>query len=160
MVSHCPVGEFNRPSGVAVDKDGDIYVADWLNNRVQVLTPEGRFIDVKREPGEGKSPECEAEIREPERAGTKRCCGGGTVFFGIVLLFCPPLSQAAFPIDLQAAFLRIVPVEGPPNQQEGEIRDAQPLPGAAPAEAEIRNHPGEETRGSGEGSRHKDTADA
>ena len=39
-----PVGEFNRPSGVAVDKDGDIYVADWFNNRVQVLTPEGRFI--------------------------------------------------------------------------------------------------------------------
>ena len=39
-----PVGVFNRPTGVAVDKDGDIYVADWLNNRVQVLTPEGRFI--------------------------------------------------------------------------------------------------------------------
>ena len=38
------VGEFNRPSGVCVDADGDIYVADWLNNRVQVLTPEGRFI--------------------------------------------------------------------------------------------------------------------
>ena len=39
-----PVGLFNRPTGVAVDKDGDVYVADWLNNRVQVLTPEGRFI--------------------------------------------------------------------------------------------------------------------
>ena len=39
-----PVGEFNRPSGVSIDKDGDIYVADWLNNRVQVLTSEGRFI--------------------------------------------------------------------------------------------------------------------
>ena len=39
-----PVGLFNRPTGVAVDQDGDIYVADWLNNRVQVLTPEGRFI--------------------------------------------------------------------------------------------------------------------
>ena len=39
-----PVGQFNRPTGVAVDQDGDIYVADWLNNRVQVLTPEGRFI--------------------------------------------------------------------------------------------------------------------
>jgi len=38
------VGLFNRPAGVAVDNDGDIYVADWLNNRVQVLTPEGRFI--------------------------------------------------------------------------------------------------------------------
>ncbi len=39
-----PVGVFNRPTGVAVDKDGDIYIADWLNNRVQVLTPDGRFI--------------------------------------------------------------------------------------------------------------------
>ena len=39
-----PVGEFNRPAGVCVDKDGDIYVADWLNNRVQVLGPDGRFI--------------------------------------------------------------------------------------------------------------------
>lgn len=38
------VGLFNRPTGVAVDQDGDIYVADWWNNRVQVLTPEGRFI--------------------------------------------------------------------------------------------------------------------
>jgi len=39
-----PIGQFNRPTGVCVDDDGDIYVADWLNNRVQVLTPEGRFI--------------------------------------------------------------------------------------------------------------------
>ena len=39
-----PVGVFNRPTGVSVDKDGDIYVAEWLNNRVQVLTSEGRFI--------------------------------------------------------------------------------------------------------------------
>ena len=37
-------GEFNRPTGVAVDKDGDIYVADWGNDRVQVLTPDGRYI--------------------------------------------------------------------------------------------------------------------
>ena len=39
-----PVGGFNRPSGVAVDKEGDIYVADWGNDRVQVLTPDGRHI--------------------------------------------------------------------------------------------------------------------
>ena len=42
--SNFPVGRFNRPAGVCVDQDGDIYIADWLNNRVQVLTPEGRFI--------------------------------------------------------------------------------------------------------------------
>jgi len=39
-----PIGQFNRPTGVCVDDDGDIYVADWLNNRVQVLAPDGRFI--------------------------------------------------------------------------------------------------------------------
>jgi hypothetical protein len=38
------VGQFNRPSGVCVDNDGDIYVADRQNDRVQVLTPNGRFI--------------------------------------------------------------------------------------------------------------------
>ena len=42
--SVAPVGTFNRPTGVCVDQDGDIYIADWLNNRVQVLSPEGRFI--------------------------------------------------------------------------------------------------------------------
>ncbi len=42
--SPAQVGQFNRPTGVCVDQDGDIYIADWLNNRVQVLTPDGRFI--------------------------------------------------------------------------------------------------------------------
>ncbi len=42
--TEAPVGQFNRPTGVCVDQDGDIYIADWLNNRVQVLTPQGRFI--------------------------------------------------------------------------------------------------------------------
>jgi DNA-binding beta-propeller fold protein YncE len=34
-------GEFNRPSGVAVDREGNIYVADWGNERVQLLAPDG-----------------------------------------------------------------------------------------------------------------------
>ena len=42
--TRCGPGEFNRPTAVAVDKDGDIYVADWGNDRVQVLTPDGRHI--------------------------------------------------------------------------------------------------------------------
>ena len=37
-------GELNHPANVAVDKDGDIYVSDWANDRVQVYTPEGEFI--------------------------------------------------------------------------------------------------------------------
>src|SRR5207245_3803687 len=36
-----PWGEFHRPSSVTVDHDGNIYVADWGNNRVQVLGQDG-----------------------------------------------------------------------------------------------------------------------
>ena len=38
------IGQFNRPSGLAVDKDGEIYVADRQNDRLQILAPDGRFI--------------------------------------------------------------------------------------------------------------------
>ena len=37
-------GELLRPASVAVDEDGYIYVADWGNERVQVLDPEGEFV--------------------------------------------------------------------------------------------------------------------
>ena len=36
------------PTASAVDADGDIYVADWMNNRVQVFAPDGRFITMFR----------------------------------------------------------------------------------------------------------------
>jgi DNA-binding beta-propeller fold protein YncE len=37
-------GEFNFPTHIALDKDGDIYVVDTMNGRVQVFDPEGRFL--------------------------------------------------------------------------------------------------------------------
>ena len=37
-------GEFHRPSSVAVDSDGNIYVADWGNQRVQILDADGNFL--------------------------------------------------------------------------------------------------------------------
>lgn len=37
-------GEFNQPTGVAVDDDGNIYVADTKNNRVQKFDSQGVFI--------------------------------------------------------------------------------------------------------------------
>ena len=37
-------GEFNRPTGVAVDKDGTIYVTDFKNDRLQVFDPDGNFV--------------------------------------------------------------------------------------------------------------------
>jgi DNA-binding beta-propeller fold protein YncE len=37
-------GEFNLPSGVAVDSAGNVYVADPLNNRIQKFDPDGHFL--------------------------------------------------------------------------------------------------------------------
>ena len=36
-------GEFDRPTGIAVDAHGDIYVADWGNDRVQMFNAEGHY---------------------------------------------------------------------------------------------------------------------
>ncbi len=41
-------GELDRPSGVTVDPDGDVYICDWSNERVQVFAPDGRFITTLR----------------------------------------------------------------------------------------------------------------
>ena len=38
-------GEFNYPSGVVVDKYGDIYVADRSNHRVQLFNYRGGFVE-------------------------------------------------------------------------------------------------------------------
>jgi len=37
-------GEFNRPTGIAVDQAGAIYVADWRNDRLQVFDADGSFV--------------------------------------------------------------------------------------------------------------------
>jgi DNA-binding beta-propeller fold protein YncE len=37
-------GEFNDPRGIAVDDAGNVYVADHNNNRIQKLSPDGRFL--------------------------------------------------------------------------------------------------------------------
>lgn len=37
-------GQFDRPKGVALDADGNIYVGDIGNHRVQVFSPEGEFL--------------------------------------------------------------------------------------------------------------------
>ena len=44
-------GEFNLPSDVKFDTAGNMYVAEWGNERVQVMDSSGRFI---REFGQGK----------------------------------------------------------------------------------------------------------
>ena len=37
-------GQFNTPYGIAIDSSGDVYVADYLNNRVQKFTIPGVFL--------------------------------------------------------------------------------------------------------------------
>jgi sugar lactone lactonase YvrE len=38
--------EFNGPTGVAVDKNGNIYVADSYNDRIRLITPDGQVSTV------------------------------------------------------------------------------------------------------------------
>jgi uncharacterized protein (TIGR03663 family) len=39
-----PPGQFNEPWGVAVDADGNVYVADTWNHRVQKFSSDGQFV--------------------------------------------------------------------------------------------------------------------
>jgi ABC-type Fe3+ transport system permease subunit/DNA-binding beta-propeller fold protein YncE len=45
-------GEFNRAEGVTVDAGGNIYVADSCNHRIQIFSPEGKFLRTYGKAGE------------------------------------------------------------------------------------------------------------
>jgi len=46
-------GDFALPTHVAVDKDGNVYVTDTLNNRVEIFDADGGFISEFGKPGDG-----------------------------------------------------------------------------------------------------------
>ena len=46
-------GQFNLPWGVTVDPKGDVYVADWRNDRIQRFTPDGEFVSKYGSRGHG-----------------------------------------------------------------------------------------------------------
>jgi DNA-binding beta-propeller fold protein YncE len=46
-------GDFARPAGVAVDQDSNLYVADTLNNRIEIFDGDGNFIRAFGKPGDG-----------------------------------------------------------------------------------------------------------
>ena len=46
-------GEFAKPTGVAVDDDGNLYVSDTWNNRIQVFDADGNFIRAFGKSGDG-----------------------------------------------------------------------------------------------------------
>ena len=47
-------GQLNMPWGVTVDDEGDIYVADWRNDRVQKFAADGEFLLEIGGPGDDK----------------------------------------------------------------------------------------------------------
>ncbi len=46
-------GDFARPAAVAVDQEGNVYVADTLNNRIEIFDGDGKFIRTFGKPGDG-----------------------------------------------------------------------------------------------------------
>ncbi|MGA3033332.1 MAG: SMP-30/gluconolactonase/LRE family protein [Terracidiphilus sp.] len=46
-------GDFAAPQGVALDKDGNVYVTDTLNNRVEIFDADGNFISWFGKHGDG-----------------------------------------------------------------------------------------------------------
>ena len=46
-------GDFARPAAVAVDSEGNLYVADTLNNRIEIFDGDGNFIRAFGQAGDG-----------------------------------------------------------------------------------------------------------
>ena len=46
-------GDFSRPTNVAVDKEGSIYVSDTFNNRVEIFDADGTFVREFGKAGDG-----------------------------------------------------------------------------------------------------------
>jgi len=46
-------GDFARPGGMAVDKNGNLYVADTMNNRIEIFDADGGFIKEIGKHGDG-----------------------------------------------------------------------------------------------------------
>jgi len=46
-------GDFAKPTGVAVDQDGNLYVCDTLNDRVEIFDADGKFMSTFGKAGDG-----------------------------------------------------------------------------------------------------------
>ena len=63
-------GEFSQPAGLTVDADGNLYIVDTLNHRVQKLAQDGSFIDAiggqGSDPGEYANPQAQDSQFAPD----------------------------------------------------------------------------------------------
>jgi sugar lactone lactonase YvrE len=46
-------GDFSRPTNAAVDEDGNVYVSDTFNDRIEIFDADGNFIREFGKPGDG-----------------------------------------------------------------------------------------------------------
>jgi sugar lactone lactonase YvrE len=46
-------GDFAKPTGVAVDQEGNLYVCDTLNDRIEIFDADGKFISTFGKAGDG-----------------------------------------------------------------------------------------------------------
>lgn len=46
-------GQFMQPAGLTTDAEGNIYVVDTLNQRIEKFAPDGTFLDAVGQPGSG-----------------------------------------------------------------------------------------------------------
>lgn len=46
-------GDFSKPSGLAVDAEGNLYVADTMNNRIEIFDADGQFVSTFGKAGDG-----------------------------------------------------------------------------------------------------------
>ena len=46
-------GDFAKPTGLAVDKDGNLYVCDTLNNRIEIFDADSKFMSTFGKAGDG-----------------------------------------------------------------------------------------------------------
>jgi DNA-binding beta-propeller fold protein YncE len=46
-------GDFSKPTGLAVDAEGNLYVCDTMNDRIEIFDADGKFIRTFGKPGDG-----------------------------------------------------------------------------------------------------------
>ncbi len=68
-------GEFNSPTGVTVDGEGNIYVADWQNHRIQKLAADGTPLAVWGTPGTGPGQFDQPYAISRDHQGSLSLCG-------------------------------------------------------------------------------------